>query len=241
MGDMLATAWTLLFTGKIGGVGSDDSPDGPRSSEIPKNRRASAPGTHGVARKTLRPPEHALRDAALLDRLRRDDEEALAALIRLYDEPLRQFAYLTVREPETAADVVQDVFVSLWRRRTVLAVPGTVADYLYRAVRNRALDALKHEAAEARARTVVGRQFEIDPTHLTDTADAALVTEEFASALAKALESLTPRVRETFLMHRVQEMSYTEIASVLGVAVGTVQSQISRAARQILEYLAPFR
>jgi RNA polymerase sigma-70 factor (ECF subfamily) len=180
------------------------------------------------------------RDAALIARMAAGDEHALETLIALYGEPLRDFAYLTLRNADSAEDVTQDLFVDVWERRATLSISGTVADYLFRAVRNRALDMIKHETAQKRLRDALGQQFVIDPTALSDAADAELATHEFATAVESALQALTPRVRETFLMHRVHGMTYTEITVALGLSVATVQSQVSRAAKQISDYLEPF-
>jgi len=185
--------------------------------------------------------EQASRDVQLLQQIVHGDETALSALLVQYAQPLRDFAYLTVRDADLAADVVQEIFVSLWQRRETLSIQGSVADYLYRAVRNRALTVIKHEAAQQRLRATLGHQFVIDPAAAMTTADAGLVTREFADAVEAAIQSLTPRVREAFLLRQVQGMAYEQIAAALDLSVATVQSQVSRAIRQISEYLRPFR
>lgn len=181
-----------------------------------------------------------VRDAVLIARIATGDEQAFETLIALYGEPLRNFAYLTLRDADLAMDATQDLFVHLWECRTTLSVTGRVADYLFRAVRNRALNMIKREAAQGRLRDALGQQFIIDPSVMSDAADAELMMREFATAVEGAVQALTPRVREIFLMHRVQGMTYSEIAAVLEVSVATVQSQVSRAARQISDYLEPF-
>jgi len=180
-------------------------------------------------------------DRAFIAQLAQSDTRALAALVERYDTRLRDFAYLTVRDPMLAAEAAQDVFVSLWERRDRLVIPGRVGDYLYRAVRNRALDLVRHEEAQGRLRDRLGRQFVVEVPPSGEAADAALATQEFSAAVHAAIESLTPRVREVFLMHRVQGMSHAEIAEVLGLSLATVKSQVSRAAKDIAEYLAPYR
>jgi RNA polymerase sigma-70 factor (ECF subfamily) len=197
-------------------------------------------GTVISGRRSLSSLEHTARDALLVARIASGDESALSTLVTLYGQPLRDFAYLTVRDLDLAADVIQEVFVSLWRRRETLSIQGTVADYLYRATRNRALTMLKHEGAHVRLRDRLGYQCIIDPA-AADPADAPLATKEFADAIDAALASLTPRVREAFLLRQVHGMSYAQIAAVLEVTIPTAQSQVSRALRQISEHLKPFR
>lgn len=189
--------------------------------------------------RTSRPGDETLRDLTLLDRLRANDDTALAVFVQAYAERLRDFAYLTVRDSDLAADIVQDVFVWLWEHRLTLSVGGTVADYLYRATRNRALNVVKHERVQDRVRARFGAQYVINPSAaVAEGADGMLVANELTAAVERALAGLTPRVREVFLLAQVEHMTYDEIAAVLSVSVSTVQSQLSRAIKQIRTELA---
>jgi RNA polymerase sigma-70 factor (ECF subfamily) len=204
-----------------------------------QDARADAVTTPRRIVRTSRPGDETLRDLTLLDRLRAGDDTALAVFVQAYAERLRDFAYLTVRDSDLAADIVQDVFVWLWEHRLTLAVSGTVADYLYRATRNRALNVVKHERVQDRVRIRFGAQYVIDPAAaMAEMADGRLVANELRAAMERAVAGLTPRVREVFLLAQVEHMTYDEIAAVLSVSVSTVQSQLSRAIKQIRTELA---
>jgi len=185
------------------------------------------------------------RDAELLRRIRANDDSAFAALIDQYAQPLHDYAYVIVRDADLASDIVQDVLVRVWTLRETLVVRGTVAEYLFRAVRNRARNAVRDARTHARVHDLLQAQHEtryvVTAHTAASAADAAILTEEFAAAVSAAVKSLTPRVRETFLLSRVHRMTYAEIANTLDVSLATVQSQMSRAVKQILAYLAPFR
>lgn len=221
----------------------------PRDGETPRPRRRAGlgfvpeqgagdtpgerQGTHASATGA-----EASRDAELLRRVQGDDEGALRTLVGVYAERLRDIAYLTVRDADVAADIAQDVFIWLWGHRHRVTLRGTLANYLYTATRHKALNAVKHERAQTRMRERLGEQYVVNPNAVViPSAEGDLEARELAIAIDEAIRSLTPRVREIFLLARVQRMAYEEIADLLGVSVVTVKSQLSRALAQIWERL----
>jgi RNA polymerase sigma-70 factor (ECF subfamily) len=182
--------------------------------------------------------EHDVRDAALWSHIQASDPTALRAIIEQYTTELRSFAMLVVRQEDMAQEVVQDVFVRLWERRTTLSIQGSLIAYLYRMTRNRALDMLKHERATQRLRTTIEREYVISgtPTALNE-GTSNLLNEELRRALDQILRELQPQLREIFLMVRLHGMGYAEVADMLGISVVTVRSQMSRAVRRIGEAL----
>jgi RNA polymerase sigma-70 factor (ECF subfamily) len=82
-------------------------------------------------------------DAALVRRVRRGDTTAFESLFRAYATPLRAFACRVVHEHDVARELVQDVFLSIWIKRRTWVVQGSVSTYLFRAIRNRALNAVR--------------------------------------------------------------------------------------------------
>jgi RNA polymerase sigma-70 factor (ECF subfamily) len=172
-----------------------------------------------------------------------NDEQALAELVAIHAQSLHDVAYMILRDSALAADAVQDVFIRIWHRRSALDVTGTVAGYLVRAVRNRALDIAKHERSQQRLARTTTDQYVIDvaTSHQDNPEMAPERSLAFTQAVDAAVRSLTPRVRETFLLALVQGMTYAEIGAALGVSVMTVQSQLSRAVAQLRRSLAVLR
>lgn len=176
------------------------------------------------------------RDQQLAARIRVGDLDAFEQVFRAYYEPLRRFALGYTRSPDTAEDVVQDVMIGTWERRAEFASRTTVAGYLFRAARNRALSMLAHDA-------VVRKH--ADETALLDPA-AAPATDElvFATELERAahdkIEALPRRVREVYRLRRDNGLSNPEIADVLGITVQTVYVQLGRAMKALHGALAPW-
>jgi len=185
-------------------------------------------------------------------RLRQGDEAAFEALFHAFAPGLVAFVARTVRSRAIAEELVQDLFLTVWRRRTELDVDSAITTYLYAAARNRALDYLARERTaqrwrdtEARAagglraapRQRAGR--EARPS--TDAPDpSAPIEEELLDVLEvqDAIGRLPPRCRLVFTLSRQHEMTYTEIAQTLGLSIKTVETQMGRALKALRARLA---
>lgn len=182
----------------------------------------------------MRPPTDA-EDAAHLARLRAGDESAFDAIFRAHYPSLVGLAESLLRERAPAEDVAQDVLLELWRRRESLVVTDTVRGYLYRSVRNRALNELRrHRVAQAKAPLVRGEDA------VTPLATAAIEEAELEAAITGVLAALPGPVRETFVLSREGGLRYAEIAAQLGISVKTVEARMGRALKAMRERLTPW-
>ena len=177
-------------------------------------------------------------DRELLARLAGDEpgaREAFDAVFRTWYAPLVRAAESVVRERAVAEELVQDVMLELWRRRTQLASDGTAQAYLFRSTRNRALNHVRHRQVAER-----GAVHAATPDSRDASAPSELVAGEIAEAVQRALDELTPRCREVFELSRTHGLRYAEIATTLGVSVKAVEAQMGRALRTLRERLAPW-
>lgn len=178
-------------------------------------------------------------DRELLARLRRGDphiaQDAFDVIFRAWYAPLVRMADQLVRDQAVAEELVQDVMFELWRRREELDVDGPPQAYLFRAVRNRALNHLRHLKVERRDAVLVAGAASSDAP-----APALLVADEMDAAVQRAVAELTPRCREVFELSRVHGLRYAEIAEMLGVSVKAVEAQMGKALRTLRERLAPW-
>jgi len=174
-------------------------------------------------------------DSELLDRLRAGDHGAFDQLFRSWYEPVVRAANRLLHDPGVAEELAQDVFLEMWRRRDQLPDGSSVPGYLLQAVRNRALNHLRHLKVRQRTQSYVEAMSEP-----ADTADEEAETGELEVAIREAIAALPPRTREVFLMSRERNLKYAEIAELLGISVKAVEANMSRALRQLRDRLAPF-
>jgi RNA polymerase sigma-70 factor (ECF subfamily) len=173
-------------------------------------------------------------DSEIVAALRRNDHAAFDSLFRASYAPLVAVAEGILHNRELAEDQVQEVFLQLWRRRESLQIQESLRSYLFRSVRNRALNHLRHERVVRRTALEV-------PTPFTPaSAPTRLVEEEMEAALRRAVLQLPERCREVFELSRVHGLRNAEVAEVLGISAKTVEGQITKALRLLREHLAPW-
>ena len=156
---------------------------------------------------------------------------AYEAAYRAHGNVLYSAALQVLRNPNDAADCVQDVLLRLWRRGDAYRVErGSLRAFLAVCVRNEALSRLRK--THTRERLVQTLQ------PASDTGDIAtgVVNRE---SIRGALELLTEKQRETIELAYMRHMTHEEIASALGEPAGTVKSRLSSALRKLREVFAP--
>ncbi|MBV6520183.1 MAG: hypothetical protein MNPFHGCM_00288 [Gemmatimonadaceae bacterium] len=177
-------------------------------------------------------------DAALVRRIRAGDERALEDVFRANYAGMAAFVLRYVNAPDVAEELVQDIFLKLWSRREQLSDIESLKTYLYRAVRNQALNWLRRRKLERRWEEEHGEDAE--PVSLA-AADDGATEEEVAAAVRVAIERLPPRCREIFLLSRDGGLTYNDIARVLEISVKTVETQMGRALKSLRGSLATYR
>jgi len=174
-------------------------------------------------------------DPVWIERIRAGNVAAFETVFRRLAPSLRLFITRYVDSPEVAEDLVQDLFLSLWRQRDALELRATLTTYLYTAARNRAFNYLKHEQVVAKWQRATPGVSDHGPT-----IEQGLFEAELAAALQRAIERLPKRARLMFLMSRQQHMTYTQIAQTLGLSIKTVETQMGRALRALRLYMQEF-
>lgn len=150
-------------------------------------------------------------------------------LFRLYYRPLCLYATHYLKDPDAVEDIVQDAFEALWEKMAVSDIQSPKS-YLYASVRN---------SCVSRMRAANRLLEDIRPEDLSEfISDEEAVDRSFSeSALWKAINKLPKKRRQMLLMEKRDGMSCAEIASALGVSVGTVKNQISRALKSLRKML----
>lgn len=179
-------------------------------------------------------PSSDLRAAEALARIRAGDRDAFERLFREWYARLADYALRLLGSRDAAEDAVQEVLVAVWQGRSGLPDAGSLAGYLHRAVRNRALNQLRSRQTAGRW---LARQ---DPEpQIAPEAETGIEDRELDAAYRAALAELAPRNREIFVLSREQGLSYREIATTLGISVKTVETLMGRALKSLRERLTP--
>jgi RNA polymerase sigma-70 factor, ECF subfamily len=157
------------------------------------------------------------------------DNDVFEALFREHYPSLATFALRYLRDRSVAEELVQDLFADLWARRaTWTPRAGSERAYLLAAVRNRALNLRKRQALERdwERDEAVADVRELHPRPVQS--DHLLETAELQQQINAALESLPERCRLVMHLRWREQLSYAEVAEVMGISVKGVENQLAR-------------
>jgi RNA polymerase sigma-70 factor (ECF subfamily) len=167
----------------------------------------------------------------LLQRCASGDREAQREAYRRYADQVYRTALHVLGQPVDAEDALQDVFLRLFSAAPRFRGQSKVSTWLYRVTVNHCLNLLKR----ARSRPVAlpedaAEELVADPAQVPDQTAARREEQTTARAF---LARLAERDRVILVLREIEELSYREIADVLGVAEGTVMSRLSRARERL--------
>ncbi len=205
-------------------------------------RHADVPALDSGARESR---ERGQREHEWVERIRRSDASAFEALFHAFYSELAAFACRYVHSRDIAEEVVHDVLARIWERREQFELRDQLRTYLYTAVRNEALNRLRHSLVERRWRDRMLQQQRVEPAAARpDDADARLERNELAAALERVLAQVPERCRHALMLRWQQQMSYAEVAEAMGISVKAVEVYVRRgliALRKCHATLAPHR
>lgn len=163
---------------------------------------------------------------------------SFSELYLTYYPKLVRFAKEFVILEEDAENITQDVFTDLWEKRDNLDRIENMNAYLFRLVRNRCLDYLKHKIFEQRYVENMQAHFTIElnlKLQSLDRFDVSDISEgnDTEILVRAAIDSLPKRCRDIFLLSRVEGLKYREISERLGISVNTVECQMGIALKKL--------
>jgi len=164
------------------------------------------------------------RDLAL--QIRNGDAIAFDTLVVRYYQPLLNMVVRYVDSIDVADDVLQEMFVRLWERRSSWTIPDSVREYLYSSARNTALNTIRGSQRRKRAE---GKAVEPAADSGAEDSSATIENNEFVAAVWSAVDELPERGREVYTLAYQHGLTYGEIARILGVSLPTVKTHMARA------------
>ncbi len=200
----------------------------PPRARVPRPQPAEEPAAPSRAAPLVLVPE----DREWIERVRGGNQPAFESLFRLYVRPLTAFAHRYVQSLGAAQSVVGEVFARLWRGRHSWAFHGTVRGNLFASAHRVALEALHRTHRESRWHAGLPPE---GPSYIPDldrvNTDDGVAAEELEASVTVAIARLPGRSRVVAYMRWTDHLTRAEIATVLGMNVRTVHSQITPSAQ----------
>ncbi len=168
-------------------------------------------------------------DEALAKALQEGDEQALAVLMDRYTGKLLRYGRRFLTSQDDIADIVQDVFISVYENIRDFDATRRFSPWIYRIAHNAFVNALRKRAHGP----LYGLDLDLDRVmpHLVyeDPDKKEKERAELRVVLEQGLGKLSPAYREVIDLYYFEDFSYQEIADVLHVPLGTVSIRLSRA------------
>jgi RNA polymerase sigma-70 factor, ECF subfamily len=185
-------------------------------------------------------------DAVLMLRVKRGDREAFEGLVNRYKQPVLNVAYRMLGDATEAEDLAQSVFVQVFRSAHRYRVSAKFSTWLFTIVRNLCLNEIRRrsrhpaesfDAPHPEQEDQPLRQYEDSRTF---SPTEALLHEELEGRIQRVLAELPENQRIAILLCREEELSYEEIARVLGCSLSATKSLIHRGRETLKLKLKPY-
>jgi RNA polymerase sigma-70 factor, ECF subfamily len=174
-----------------------------------------------------------LDDAALVAQSAAGNRDAFDVIVERHRRAVYQVCYRFVNNHEDASDLAQDAFVRAWKGLRNFKGQSALSTWLYRIAVNVSLN---HVSARKPATEPIesGEQFE---DIRVESAPQAMMRDERAAAVRKAIAELPAKQRATLILRTYHDMSHQEIAGVLGSSVGAVKANFFHALNNLKKIL----
>jgi RNA polymerase sigma-70 factor (ECF subfamily) len=176
-------------------------------------------------------------ESDLLSRLRAGDVHAYETIFRRYHARLCAFAFGHLRNRADADEIVQELFIALWQKRGQIQVASSLRAYLFAAVRNRVLNRSARARLEQRWLEEATAE-DIDVPDAAEPIDEVLNAAEIRARVETAIAALPPGCRRVLELRWYEQLSYAEIADVLGISIKGVENQLARARKTLRAAIA---
>jgi RNA polymerase sigma-70 factor (ECF subfamily) len=185
-----------------------------------------------------------LEDQRLLAALQANDEQAYEQLIERFQTPVYNLAYRLLNDQSDASDVLQEVFIKIFRNVATFRGESSLRTWVYRIAVNESHNRRRWLFRHRRGETGLEETWDDCETRekpLKDNGETPYdftMNREAQLLLEEGLAAVNPVYRAVLVLREIEEMSYEEIAAILEVSIGTVKSRIVRGRDALRKHLA---
>ncbi|MFD1770484.1 RNA polymerase sigma factor [Sphingobacterium suaedae] len=177
-----------------------------------------------------------MNDTQLLElflRVKQGDRNAFTTLYSSCWRVVYDLAFLKTRDEDEAKDILQEIFVNLWEKRTRLTIQSNVQAYLYRMAKHEIIRRLEASLSLSRKTDIYRAAVE----ELSHSLDASIEAKELKQRWDAEIAKLPQRQREIYTLHYERDYTIRDIALELGIAEQTVKNQLVAANKKIRQVM----
>ena len=195
--------------------------------------------TMGAVTSPVRRPDDAAGDADVMRRIRAGDRSAVDDLYTRFRRPAFALARRILNDDVLAEDVLQEVFLSVWRDPAAFdRSRGSVASWLLAVVHHKAVDAVRREESQRRRQTQAEDAMALDAPTATRDVEEEAWSRVVADRVRTALGALSVPQREALTLAYYGGYTQREVAALTGTPLGTVKTRMLAGMRRLKQELA---
>ena len=174
----------------------------------------------------------------IYEKTKSEEELAFELLFRKYYVQLCGFANKFIANSTESEEIVQEVFLNVWKKRDQLKIDNEIRPYLFKSIQNLCFNFLEHKKVVDNYYAVIEVVYKNQAEEF-NTYESVLYTE-LQTRADVVIGALPDQCRKIFQMSRQEGLKYNEIADKLGISVKTVETQMSRALSKLKEELRDY-
>jgi RNA polymerase sigma-70 factor (ECF subfamily) len=164
------------------------------------------------------------KDEDLINALKKGDTKAYTHLVNHYHHKLCVYAYSLTKDHNLSEDIVQNVFMSIWNKKSNLREDLVLKSYLYKSVYNEFVDQYRKQKP-----VLSLEKKHIDVLSEIIEEEDGNSMEKLIKLVKKEIENLPPKCKQTFLLSKQDGLTNIEIAEYLDVSLKSVEAHITKA------------
>jgi RNA polymerase sigma factor (sigma-70 family) len=194
--------------------------------------------TMGSVSSPARRPDDPSRDAEVMRRIREGDRSAVDELYQRFRRPAFALARRILADDALAEDVLQEVFLSVWRDPAAFdRGRGSVASWLLAVVHHKAVDAVRREESQRRRQVMAEDELALDAPMATRDVEEEAWSRVVAAQVRTALGVLSASQREALTLAYYGGYTQREVAALTGTPLGTVKTRMLAGMRRLRQEL----
>ena len=168
---------------------------------------------------------------AIVNKFKAGDAGAFDSIYNMYHQKLYHFSLGLLKDPDIAREIVQEVFVTLWEKRSQVNVTFDFENYIFTIAHNAIRKSFRKKSMEDKVKDFLQKN---SPEPVED-ADASLIYNELLELASKTIEKLPPKRKVVYKLSRHEGLTIKEIASSLNISARTAENQLARALKYLKE------
>jgi RNA polymerase sigma-70 factor (ECF subfamily) len=164
-------------------------------------------------------------DKYLFQKVKAGDHKSFEILFEKYYNKLCNYAFLYLKDVSKTEELVSDVYIRIWENRNKIEIKTNLKSYIYRSTRNAVISDMRKNKGPGLS---LHKEYKSNEKFV-DSPETLLIREEVADIFHKMMQKLPKQAGLVFRLHKMDGLSYKQIAEILDLSIKTVENHMGRA------------